>query len=135
MRNTQSGLTLVEIMVVLVILALVMGFIATKMFQAGDKAKVELTKIQLQNLKNSIDEFRLRYNSIPGSLDELSSCSEKTGQGCVPIVSKDSLKDAWGNAFAYSLENSGRAYRIKSFGTDAREGGEGINYDVFVEGP
>ena len=59
----------------------------------------------------------------------------ETGDDCVPITKEDALKDAWGNPFTYSLENNGRSYRIKSFGADGKDGGTGVDFDVFGTGP
>jgi general secretion pathway protein G len=133
----QQGLTLVEIMVVLVILALVMTFLGGRLFGAGDKAKANITKLKIKEIGNSIEQYRLMYNSLPGSLQDLTQCNEKTGPGCIPIIdaNSDTLNDAWGNAFSYSLENGGRTYRITSFGADGAQGGEGVNFDHFGTGP
>lgn len=131
--SSQSGMTLVEIMIVLIILAVVMTTVGGKIIGAGDKAKVDVTKLQMQQLKSDIEQFQLRYNSIPSSLNDLIRCSEKTGQGCVPIAKEDDMKDAWGNPFAYT--SSGRTYKISSLGADGVSGGDGVDFDVFIEGP
>ncbi|MFM1847933.1 MAG: type secretion system major pseudopilin GspG [Pseudomonadota bacterium] len=140
MKNLQSlkderGLTLVEIVVVLIILGLVMTFVGGKVLGAGDKAKADLTQLKMKEVAASIEQFQLRYNGLPQSLAGLTQCTAETGEGCVPITKEDSLKDAWGNPFSYSLENNGRSYRIKSLGADAREGGDGVNYDSSLTGP
>lgn len=131
----ERGMTLVEIIVVLIILGIVMAFVGGKVFGAGDKAKADLTKIKMKDVKMSIEQFRLRYNGLPASLDDLMRCSERTGPDCVPITGEDNLLDSWNNKFTYSLENGGRSYRIKSFGADGVDGGEGVNYDVSETGP
>ena len=131
--NKQAGLTLVEIMIVLIILSIVMAFVGGKIFGKGDQAKADLTSLKMQQLKADIEQFQLRYNTLPGSLDDLVKCGEKTGPGCLPISNEDSLADAWGNQFLY--QSSGRTYKIKSLGSDAKDGGEGAAYDIALEGP
>ncbi len=133
--RSEVGLTLVEIMIVLVILAIVMAFLGRKLIGAGDKAKANITNLQMKELQNDIEQFRLAYNSLPDSLQDLAHCTQKTGQGCVPITKEDSLKDAWGNPFSYAIQDNGRRYQIKSLGADGRDGGEEINYDISVTGP
>lgn len=136
MRNrmaSSAGLTLVEIMIVLVILGVVMATIGSKIVGAGDKAKRDLTDLKLQQLKSDIEQYQLRYNSLPSSLEDLTRCTENTGQGCLPIANEESVKDAWGQPFIYAL--NGRAYVIRSVGADGRDGGEGVNFDISVEGP
>lgn len=134
LRNEQ-GMTLVEIVVVLIIIGIVMTVLGGKILGAGDAAKVDLTKIKMKDIKLSVDTFRLRYNSLPSSLEELTGCSEKTGAGCVPIIrDPNGTKDAWNNSFQYSVDN-GRSYRIKSFGADGRDGGSSVDADIVDEGP
>jgi general secretion pathway protein G len=134
--KSERGLTLIEIIVVLIILSLVMTFLGGRIFGAGDQARADITRLQLQDIKSSIEQFRLRYSTLPNSLDSLVGCNEQTGPGCNPIMSNpESLKDAWGNPFVYTLQDGGRRYRVTSLGADGREGGEGVDYDVFIEGP
>ncbi len=137
MRKMQSerGLTLVEILVVLIILGIVITFVGGKILGAGDQAKADLTRIMLKDLQGTIEQFRLRYNALPTSLDDLTRCTERTGQGCVPLTKNEGLNDAWGNRFGYGVDNGGRSYRIKSLGADGRDGGEGVDYDTSVTGP
>ena len=136
-RNSEAGLTLVEILVVLVILGLVGGFLISRIASGGDKAKAKLTKLKMEEIKSGIEQYRLMYNSLPGSLDDLARCNEKTGQGCIPIYEPDSeqLSDAWGNKFTYTLEGNNRTYRIQSLGADGQTGGDGVDFDVSLTGP
>ena len=128
-------MTLIEIIVVIVILGVLIAFLTGGLFEKADEAKAKINQTKVSSVKHLIDQFRLQYNSLPGSLEDLTRCTEKTGPGCVPITKADELKDIWGTPLAYSVDNGGRTYRIKSLGADAREGGEGANYDYFVEGP
>ena len=132
--TSERGLTLVEIIVVLIILALVMTFLGGRIFGAGDKAKASLTKIMIKDIGQAIETYRLEYNSLPANLNELTACGEKN-PGCTPPISEEKTKDAWGNAFQYSLENGGRSYKISSLGADGQAGGDGVNYDIFGTGP
>lgn len=128
----ERGLTLVEIMIVLVILGLVMTWLGGKIMGAGGKAKAKITQLKIQEIGQYIEQFCLQYNSVPSSLDELVHCSDKTGPGCIPLTKEDNLKDAWDNKFIYSVEGNG--YRVKSLGADGKEGGEGVDFDFFGTG-
>ena len=133
--SLEAGFTLIEIIVVIVILGVLIAFLTGGLFEKADEAKASINKSKLAKVKHSIDQFRLQYNSLPGSLDDLTKCTEKTGPGCIPVTQADELKDIWGTALIYTLENGGRTYRIKSLGADAREGGEGANFDQSLAGP
>ena len=133
--RSERGMTLIEIIVVIVILGVLIAFLTGGLFGKADEAKARLNQAKLQKVKNSIDQFRLQYNGLPSSLDDLYRCTEKTGPSCIPVTSQDELKDIWGTPLQYTLENGGRSYRIKSLGADAHEGGEGANSDFSITGP
>ena len=129
----QSGLTLVEIVVVLIILGVVFSVIAPNVLSQGDKAKARITAVQLQKIKSNIEQFQLQYNTLPNSLKDLTSCTEKTGKSCIPLADEEELNDAWGNRFEY--EGQGNRYKIFSLGADGRRGGSGVDGDIAEEGP
>ena len=133
--TAQRGLTLLEVLVVIVILGVLYAFLIRPIIGAGDKNKVKITEMGMMRLKSNIEIFRTKYNQIPNSLNALIACNEQTGPGCVPEMSKEELKDAFGNDFIYSPDGDGRSYRIKSLGADGREGGDGVNFDTTLTGP
>jgi len=133
--RSERGLTLVEIIVVLIILSIVGGFLISKVIGAGDTAKMDITKMKMREIQSAIEQFRLRYNGIPSSMDSLLRCTDETGQDCIPILKQDQIKDSWGNPLIYQRDGDGRTYKIRTLGADGRDGGEGINYDVSITGP
>lgn len=133
-RSKEHGLTLVEILIVLVIIGLVGSWLASKTFKAGDRAKYLMTEAQIKQVGQYIEQFQLRYNTLPQSLGEL-SCQGGNVENCIPLAKADELKDAWRNDFNYTVEDGGRKYKIKSFGADGREGGSEYDGDLFGTGP
>ncbi len=132
--KNQRGLTLVEIIVVLVILSILIAFLTGGLFSQGEKAKAKINELHIQKAKSAIGQYQLMYNQLPPDLRSLSACPD--GQtACVPVADEGTLKDAWGTSFAYSLENGGRSYALKSLGSDRKDGGTGVEGDVVVTGP
>ncbi len=129
----ECGLTLVEIMVVLIIIGVVLTTLGTKVLSQGNRAKAKAAQLQLTKIKGHVEQFQLQYNTLPGSLDDLIRCTERTGASCIPLADKEDLVDPWGNVFVYSSQ--GNAYIVKSLGADGREGGEGVDGELKVEGP
>ena len=132
--SKSAGLTLVEILIVLVIIGLVGGWLASKTFKAGDRAKYLMTEAQIKQVGQYIEQFQLRYNALPQSISDL-ACQGSAVQNCIPLAKSDELKDAWKNDFAYSLGDGGRSYKITSYGADGKEGGTEFNADLFGTGP
>lgn len=132
--NKQRGLTLVEIIVVLVILSILVGFLTGGLFSQGEKAKAKINQLQMEKVKNAIGQYQLMYNQVPPDLRSLTTCPDK-GTACVPVTDEDALKDAWGTPFTYSVESGGRAYRLKSLGADRKDGGSGVEGDMEIAGP
>jgi general secretion pathway protein G len=119
-RTSQAGLTLVEIIVVLMMIGIIGAFVGGKVFKAGDKAKAELTRAKLNSLKEPIYMFQMRNNTLPTDL--------KTAEA-------EDSKDAWGREVQYRVGDNGRSYELRSLGADGREGGSGADADVTVTGP
>lgn len=106
-----------------------------KIFGAGDKAKANITKIKLAEIESYIEQYRLQYNKVPGSLNSLVQCTEETGSACTPIANAESLADGWGTPFVYAAGGDGRSYTVKSLGADAKDGGSGVDGDLVKQGP
>ena len=134
MYRSEKALTIVEIMIVLVIIGVMTATFGKKLFGAGDKMKAEIARTQMQQLKSYIEQFQLRYNVLPNSIDDLVSCNELTGQGCVPIANTEELLDPWGTKFSFAKQGTNK-YQIKSLGADRAAGGDGVDYDTSLEGP
>jgi len=120
--HRERGLTLIEIMIVLIILALVMSFLTKNLFKASSQAKAQLSEQMLNRLKEPLLMFQLKNNTLP---QDLSAAG----------IEQDDLRDAFGNPIQYRLLDGARAYELKSLGADGREGGAGADLDIVVKGP
>jgi general secretion pathway protein G len=118
----QRGLTLIEIIIVLVIIGLATGMLMKGVFKGAGEARKGLTETKMNEIKSSVLLYQMRNNSFPQDLNAVDS-------------DPDFSKDAWGHPVQYRLMDGGRSYELKSLGGDGREGGTGGDGDIVVKGP
>ncbi|HMN67694.1 MAG TPA: type II secretion system major pseudopilin GspG [Bdellovibrionales bacterium] len=131
MIRNNKGMTLLEIMIVLVILGGLIAILATQVQGRLKKARVNQAKIQIAEYGKALDMYFTDCNSYPSTEEGLealvtapSSCSN---WGPDPYLKKVN-PDPWNAPFAY--ESSGNNYVLKSMGSDKREGGSGDATDI-----
>lgn len=120
----RSGMTLIEILIVVGILTALMGVLATKVFSTRDTANVKVTKMAMDKLKQSLDMFKLSVNRYPTSSEGLGALVKNPGgiKGWSgPYADKKNLIDAWQTPFEYQLEGK-RNFTIVSGGADGEIG-------------
>jgi general secretion pathway protein G len=130
--SRQAGFTLIEVMIVLVIIALLMGFLIPKIFSQGEQAKQRVNKLKMQSVSNAINQFNLEYSGLPQSLDDLVRCTERTGSACIPTLKEEDLRDGWNQRFLYNVDPGARKFTLKSPGPDGVDGG---GDDMVLQGP
>jgi general secretion pathway protein G len=134
--KSQAGMSLIEILIALTLLALAGTFVGGRVFEQLQEGKVSSAKIQMKSLADRLKEFRRDCNFLPTTdmgLDALINKPEG-GRECkryAPGGYIDGGKvplDPWDNEFIY--ESDGRTFEIKSLGADNAEGGEGSDADI-----
>ncbi|MCB0325674.1 MAG: type II secretion system protein GspG [Bdellovibrionales bacterium] len=131
----ERGMTLVELLVVIVLISLIAVVVGKNVIGQGDAAKAELNVVKMEKLKNLLGQYRLKFNSYPGALQELikpSADTQKSGQLFVALAEEGDLNDVWGFPYIYKTENNGRSFTLSSLGADGIEGGDGAKQDVTV---
>ena len=120
----ESGFSLVELMVVIVIIGLLATLVIVNVMPAADRAAVTKARADIATLEQGIEMYRLDHMTYPTS-----------EQGLQALVSGNYIRrlpdDPWGNPYQYSAPGpEGRPFRIASLGADGREGGDGENEDI-----
>jgi general secretion pathway protein G len=127
----KKGMTLLEIMIVLAILAGLIAVLATQVQGRLKKARINEAKIQIGELGKALDMYYTDCGSYPTPDQGLHALIEAptscTNWGPDAYVKK-LAKDPWGHEFAY--DSNGSSYTIKSFGSDGKEGGTGDAADI-----
>ena len=137
MKNIQlkeTGLTLIELMVVITILALVGAVIGPKVFNQLGGAKTKTAKMQIEDFGAALDLFYLdngRYPSSDEGLDSLIQAPGGMDKWNGPYMKKNLIpKDPWDNEFHYASPGENGAYDLYSYGADNAPGGDKEDADV-----
>ena len=112
------GMTLIEIMVVLVILGLIAGAIGYNVFGALKEAQIKTATLDLKAISNGVDLYHVETGQWPDSLGAL-----------VPKFIREVHKDPWGQEYSYV--KTGDGFDIYSYGPDKAQGG---GDDITVHG-
>jgi general secretion pathway protein G len=130
----QEGFTLVELLVVLVILGLIVGFAAPQVMNYLGGAKTDTARVQVERLSAILDLYRLDVGSYPDEsegLDALLDAPAGVENWNGPYLKKaDAIIDPWGRPYIYRSPGEHGDYDLYSLGDDGQEGGEGEDRDV-----
>ncbi len=118
----RSGMTLIEIMVVIAIMGMMATLITVYFVRQQEQAKVDGTKIQMKNIEDALDAYKIQVGNYPSTEEGLQALVTKE-------IMKELPKDMWGREFQYMRQGS-LSYSLKSFGADGAPGGEGFDKDI-----
>ena len=132
-RLTRRGFSLLEIMIVIAIMLLLAGFVGFNLLGARDDAKTDMAKLQLDQFRNSLMEFNIRFGRFPTEEEGLSVLwSNETLDADLETsrwrrFTEQALpNDPWNNEWVYrtvaSEEDDGLPYELFSVGPDGQEG-------------
>jgi len=131
-RRRQSGFTMIELLVVMVILGLLAALVAPNFFRQGAKARVKTARLQIANIATALDALALdtgRYPSAQEGLRALLEAPSGMDMWDGPYLKK-LPKDPWNHDYLYRGPQGGHDYEIMSYGADGSPGGEGDNADI-----
>lgn len=128
-----KGFTLLELLVVLVILGLLVGYVAPRYFGQIGKSETKAARAQLDALEKALDTYRLDVGHYPSTEQGLAALQAAPGneakwQG--PYLKKAVPNDPWGRPYVYKAPGDHGEYDLLSFGKDGKQGGTGEDVDV-----
>ena len=135
-RNKQSGFTLIEIMVVVVIIGILASVVVPRIMDNPDKARVAKAKNDLRALESALDIYRLDNFVYPTTDQGLDSLVNQPTASPEPPNWKQGgyikklSNDPWGNEYLYMNPGEKGEIDIYSLGADGAPGGEGPNKDI-----
>ncbi len=98
-RKNQRGLTLIEILVVVTILGLIAGIVGIAVVDALEEAKIDTAKVQIQNISEALDLYKVKYNKYPATAEGLQALTSPPG-GKKPVM-EVIPKDPWANDYVF----------------------------------
>jgi general secretion pathway protein G len=130
----ERGMTLIEILVVLVLIGVVLGIVGGNFIGKGEKAKADAAKIEISQIAQTLDLYKLeigRYPTTEEGLQALITAPAGVTNWNGPYWKRPTVpKDPWGNEYKYVSPAQNAPYEITSLGADGKEGGDGPNKDL-----
>src|SRR5512147_1714268 len=119
----QAGFTLLEVLVVLVILGLLAAVVAgPQIFKYLGTAKSEAAKVQVSQISQALDLYRLEVGRYPTQEESLGALIDAppglTKWNGPYLKKKEAIIDPWGRQFLYKVPGEHGAYDLYTFGAD-----------------
>jgi general secretion pathway protein G len=129
-NKKHQGFSLIEILVVLVMMATIMGIVASSIGNNKKKAKLKEAEIKINRLRMSIESFNTDTGYYPKSLDALIN-DNGDGNWLGPYAKLKETKDPWMEDFIYSSPGQNdEEFSIVSYGNDKSPGGTKFDKDI-----
>ena len=133
-KRTQAGVTLIEMLVVVMIIGLFAGLVTFNMMKKADAARHTAAKAQINSFMTALGSYKLDTGSYPTTevgLNALRVKPEAVGGWNGPYLSQELPLDPWGHPYAYKYPGDhGDEPDIISLGADGAPGGDGNNSDI-----
>jgi len=132
--TSKSGITILEVLVVLSIIALIAAVAGPRLIGYLDRAKTETAALQTAQLRQAVQLFYIdvgRYPADGEGLGVLLTAPPGTADWAGPYLeTPDAIIDPWGRNYIYAAPEDGGDFSVMSFGQDGVRGGTGEDEDV-----
>ncbi len=131
---SERGITLIEMLVVVTIIALFAALVIPKFFGKVDVARRTAAHAQINAFMTALGAYKLDTGTFPPTeqgLQALRVKPESMPQWAGPYLPQDVPMDPWGHPYLYKYPGEhGDEPDLVSLGADGQPGGEGINADI-----
>ena len=131
--SAQGGFSLIEIIVVVVLMAGIVAFAATRIIGGGDRAKVRLAEAQVQTLAEKVGQYEMDTGALPGALSDLVAAPGGVGGWLGPYAKPAELNDPWNTPYEFRVPGDSGPFDIVSYGADRQPGGDSVDADIRYE--
>lgn len=133
-QAARRGFTLIEVMIVIAIILALASLIGLAVFSRFGEAQENITKIQMKNIEDALESFRLTYNRYPTDDEGLSVLwssanleNPEDEDKWSSFMTDPSPTDQWGSEWGYrqmSEYGDESKFDLWSYGPDKEEGTE-----------
>lgn len=133
-RRGDAGVTLIEMMVVLVMISIVAALIVPNVIGRPDEARATVAGTDMRAIANALQIYKLDNGIYPTTTQGLAALAERPVSPPLPRswpaggYLPDVPVDPWGTPYVYVA--TGTEFELTSLGADAAPGGEGANADI-----
>ena len=135
-KSDESGLTLIELTIVIVILGILAAFIAPRVINAPQQAKVSKAQTEISGIKTALEQYAIAVGDYPTTEQGLNALwrapSPAPPNWDGPYIDSPAFEDPWGNPYVYRAPSThyGYQYDLYSMGKDGKVGGTELDADI-----
>lgn len=133
-RNRKSGMTLIEIVLVIGLIVMIMGLVVGNVGGIFSGSKIDLAGLKVrETYKLPLTQYRVHMGNFPNSAQGLqallSEPENSRGRWRGPYIEGEGdLEDPWGNKYQYAFPgtHNKNGYDLYSFGPDGVQSDDDI---------
>ena len=128
----RAGMTLVEVLAVVVILGLIAGTLLVGFSGSFGRAKHELAKSGIGVVLQKVELLKIGRGEFPAADMGLGALTDGQAKPSDPwYLAKEQMLDPWGRQYLYVAPGpDGLPYEIVTLGADGVQGGQGEDADI-----
>lgn len=132
-RVRETGFTLLELLVVMVIIGLLAAYVAPRYFAQVGKSETKVARAQIDAFEKALEQYRLDVGHFPATDQGLAALVVKpSGESkwSGPYLKRAAPPDPWGRTYFYKSPGEHGEIDLISYGRDGKPGGEGDDADA-----
>jgi len=129
----QRGMSLIEIIIVIVLIGAVLAFVGARVLGGKDRGDYNIAKAQVQTMAGKIESFQMDTGRLPTALEELVTQPSDVNGWLGPYAKPAELKDPWGHPLEYRAPGETGPFDLVSLGKDGKPGGTSVDGDIKYE--
>jgi len=127
--RAARGMTLIEVMVVLVIIGLIASAVAVNVIGRLSEAKIRQANNDVRQIADQVDAFKAMRGRYPSTEEGLNVLIQEK---FLKPNKQGKLLDPWEREYIYLYPGQAHpdGFDVKSYGNDGQPGGDGENADI-----